>query len=193
MKISPNVACSVLSLIFAGACALQPVHAEVYTWTDASGRVNVSNLPPPAGVRVTSVIRESPEAVARVEAAREAARQAEVQALSDRVQQLEREVDVARRTPPMPPYPVAAPPAAVQNTFVMVQPPVQDRFDAPPPVPTGCGYGGLDCGYWWGPGVYPASILVLSAPNVHRMRPGHGTHRVVDKPPRQPRRPSPRG
>jgi hypothetical protein len=42
-----------LSLIGCGL-ALRLAHAEIYTWVDPSGTVNVSNLAPPEGVRVTT-------------------------------------------------------------------------------------------------------------------------------------------
>ena len=35
--------------------------ADIYTWTDAGGRVNISNLAPPEGARVTSVLHETPK------------------------------------------------------------------------------------------------------------------------------------
>ena len=38
--------------ILAAACALPRAHADIYTWTDESGRVNISNLAPPEGARV---------------------------------------------------------------------------------------------------------------------------------------------
>ena len=79
--------------------------AEIYTWVDPTGVVNLSNLAPPDGVRVTRVTHEAaPRVPSASDVAREAARQAElqaladrakdleVQALSDRVRQLEREV-----------------------------------------------------------------------------------------------------
>src|ERR1700692_3777393 len=82
-----------LPAVLAGAFGLQPAHADVYTWVDASGGVNVSNLPPPEGVRITSVIPGSaPKTTARDDDAREAARDAEVQALTKRVRQLEDEL-----------------------------------------------------------------------------------------------------
>ena len=37
-------------------------HADIFTWVDSSGQVNVSNLDPPAGVVVTNVIRDTPKA-----------------------------------------------------------------------------------------------------------------------------------
>lgn len=80
---------------------LQPAHADIYTWVDASGSVNVSNLAPPENVRVTSVIRAiAPKTTIRDDDARDAARDAEVKALTERVRQLEDEVALARRKVP---------------------------------------------------------------------------------------------
>ena len=42
-----------------GAFALPLAHADIYTWTDETGRVNLSNLTPPEGVKVTRVVQES--------------------------------------------------------------------------------------------------------------------------------------
>ena len=56
---------TLLPLVLALSYGLEAAQAAIYTWTDASGRVNVSNLAPPEGTRVTSVVPESP-AVARV-------------------------------------------------------------------------------------------------------------------------------
>ena len=78
-----------LPALLAGTFGLEPAHADLYTWVDASGGVNVSNLAPPEGVRITNVIPASPTAT---HDAREAVRDAEVQALAKRVRQLEDEV-----------------------------------------------------------------------------------------------------
>jgi len=86
-----------LPVVLAGTFWLQPAHADVYTWVDASGGVNVSNLAPPEGVRITNVIVASaPKATTRDDSARETARDAEVQALTKRVRQLEDEVEPQR-------------------------------------------------------------------------------------------------
>src|SRR5437868_15025702 len=78
--------------------------ADVYTWVDASGKVNVSNLAPPEGVRVTRITHEDPpKASPRSENSRDAARDDDVQALSNRVRQLERDLEVARNYVPPPP------------------------------------------------------------------------------------------
>ena len=81
-----------LPAVLAGTFGLQPAHADLYTWVDATGGVNVSNLAPPAGVRVTNVIPAGPPKTTTRDDAREAVRDAEVQALTKRVRQLEDEV-----------------------------------------------------------------------------------------------------
>ena len=69
-----------LAALAAAALAHVPARASIYTWIDAKGLVNVSNLPPPDDVRV---IRHTPEPPR--DPAREAARQAELQALQGQV------------------------------------------------------------------------------------------------------------
>jgi Spy/CpxP family protein refolding chaperone len=78
-----------LPAVLACTLGLQPAYADLYTWVNASGGVNVSNLAPPEGVRIINVIPASPTAT---HDAREAARDAEVQALTKRVRQLEEAV-----------------------------------------------------------------------------------------------------
>jgi uncharacterized protein DUF4124 len=82
-----------LPAVLAGTFGLQPAHADIYTWVDASGGVNVSNLAPPDGVRITNVIVASPPKTTTHDDDREAARDAEVQALTKRVRQLEGDVE----------------------------------------------------------------------------------------------------
>ena len=38
-----------LPAVLAWTLALQPAHADIYTWVDASGTINMSNLQPPSG------------------------------------------------------------------------------------------------------------------------------------------------
>lgn len=153
------------------ACVLlvQTAHADIYTWVDARGVVNVSNLGPPEGARVTSVTHETPQAVAsRNDAAREAARQAEVQALADRVRQLETEVQIARR-------PVVAAPAPV--TYVPVPTPIIMPLEPEPAPPArGCDPSWFGC-WAWGSGWFP-SVIVVPSGNIHshHFEPGHRTH-----------------
>jgi len=95
-----------LPALLALACGLPVAHADIYTWTDASGRVNVSNLKPPDGVKVTRVVHESAPKAApvtpRQEVARDTLRDAEVQVLAERVRQLQYEVELAKRPAPQP-------------------------------------------------------------------------------------------
>ena len=66
-----------LPAILAATFGLQLAHADIYTWVDASGSINVSNLAPPDGVRAASVMHESAPATATSDdAARDAARRA---------------------------------------------------------------------------------------------------------------------
>jgi hypothetical protein len=137
-------------------------HAEIYTWVDPAGVVNLSNLAPPEGVRVTRVTHEAaPRVQSASEVAREAARQAElqaladrakeleVQALSDRVRQLEREVEIGRIQASAMAYPVMPPPPAVQYAP-----------EPAPPAYTNCDPTWSGCGLGWGPGIYPGVVVV---------------------------------
>ena len=175
--------------LLAGAIALPPAHADVYTWVDQSGSINVSNLAPPGGARVTTVIHASAEATAvRDAAARETARQAETQALAERVRQLEDEVQrasreqqaqVEYRLAPMLPvitYVVAPAPPAIQYS----------AYPAPPPSYV-CDPASIDCGLWGIPGIYPTSIIVLQAPHSWRPQPFRdGRHFAAHRSPVHP-------
>jgi hypothetical protein len=142
--------------IAAGALAASAVaQADVYTWVDAAGRLTVSNLAPPDGVRVTAVERESPEAKARAAAAREAARRAEIDALQQRVAELER----------AQPAPVAPPPAWVPPPAAVVIPPApQFNFIIAPSVaPPEPAYASYPCAWVGCPlafGDFPAVVVV---------------------------------
>ena len=78
-----------LPAVLAGIFWLPPAYADLYTWVDASGGVNVSNLAPPEGVRITNVIVAGAPKTTTRDDARVAARDAEVQVLTKRVRQLE--------------------------------------------------------------------------------------------------------
>jgi len=144
----------------------QLARADIYTWADASGAINVSNLSPPEGVRVISVARATPEATAaRETAAREAAQRAETQALEERVRQLESEAE-ARRQPPTVVY-QAPPPMPYWNERAPA--PVQYAVSMAPPAYTqGCDPGWISCGPGWFPGFYPASVVFVRAPGFRR-------------------------
>jgi len=151
-----------------------PAHADVYTWTDASGRLNVSNVAPPEGVHVSRVVHEDPPKVTPSAAA---ARAAEVRALTDRVAELQDEVERARAPAAPPPVPyrvVAAPPPPVQVAVNVMAPPAQ--YSAPPaPAAPDCDPLVFGCP----PFVYPVGVVVLRTPGLHRfhrfqhLRAGH--------------------
>jgi hypothetical protein len=149
-------------LAFIGAVSL--AHADIYRWTDASGRVNVSNLPPPEDVRVTSVTKETPQDVqARYEALHQQARQAEFQAMSERIQQLENQAAQP---------PVVVPQVQIVPVPVTIQAPVQYSYpvEVAQPAAGGCDPSWAGCGGFWNPGYYPSVIVVNNGP--FRRRPG---------------------
>ncbi|MEP6656746.1 MAG: DUF4124 domain-containing protein [Betaproteobacteria bacterium] len=163
---------SALPSMFACAFAPQLAHADVYTWVDASGAVNVSNLAPPEGVRVTHVAHESaPRSAAYANAARDAAQQAELQVLSERVRQLESEVQLAARQVP--------PPIPIQYAMIPAPPVVQYVVEpAAAPVSAGCDSGWTGCGPWWNSGFFPAGSVVVLVPNFRRSPAFRGGHHV---------------
>jgi hypothetical protein len=172
-----------LLVVLAGTAAVQLAHADIYTWVDGSGTINVSNLPPPEGVSVTKVTHESPSAP-RDEVARAAAHQAEVQALEDRVGQLENEVQFARlqAAPPADYRAIPAPP--VIQYIVEPAPPVMQYAPNPaPPQYAGCDPTWTDCGSWWVPGFYAASVVFLRPANFRHFRPGSGGHHFMAQQP----------
>jgi len=165
-------------LVAAVGCAMgiAAARADIYTWTDMNGRVNISNLAPPEGARVTSVLHETPRP-ARPQQPPEALPQPDVLALSNRVQQLEWELDAARRQPPPAMVYAAAPP----QPQYPVQPVPQYSYPEPAPTPSygyGCDPSWFGCGLAWSPWGYPASVVVLASPGFRRSG-FHGMHRPV--------------
>jgi hypothetical protein len=170
-----------LPAVLASVVCLQPAQADIYTWVDASGTINVSNLAPPDGARVTSVIHASAAALpAGDQAARDAARDAQLRTLAERVVQLENEVASAQR-PVAPPvvYPSLPPPPMVQYITDVQAPSVQYAVNAAPPAGNGCDSTWMDCGNNWVPVFYPASIVVLRPPFFPRTRPSPGGRHVA--------------
>jgi hypothetical protein len=158
--------------------------ADVYTWTDAAGRVNVSNLPPPREAQHVQVVKPDATAKARIEAAqaasreaarkaevaaREAAHDAQVQALQARVAELERSAALARSAPP----PTLAAVAPAPRVVVSVPAPL-DNDVAPLPA-WNCAWVG--CGW-------PVVVAAIPSVGVHRFRPGRHGHRA--RPPHTP-------
>jgi hypothetical protein len=171
-----------VAAILASALGVPLAHADVYTWTDASGRVNVSNIAPPEGVRVSRVVHEDPK-VRPAPPPRDAAREAEMQALTDRVTELQDEVDRAQRQPPAPvvAYRAVAPAPPVQVVVNVVPPPPATDYAAWPPYPPGCDPTMFGCPVFG----YPVGAVVLNAPRFHRFDRFdrlHGMHRVATAP-----------
>ena len=169
-----------LPLLLAFSYGLKPAQAAIYTWTDAAGRVNVSNVAPPEGTHVTSVVPERPPAAPGTSTADDAARRLEVQALADRVRQLEFEAQFVQPPPPVATY--QAPPVA---TYQM--PPVQ--YSEFPPAyadanDPGCNPAWAGCSNWWMPFGYPA-IVVVQSPFRHT-RPIKGGHNMPIQRPMRP-------
>jgi hypothetical protein len=170
-----------LPAALAGALCVQPAQADIYTWVDASGTINVSNLAPPDGVSVTHVVHAAAPAAPAVDPA---AHDAQVQALMQRVGELENAVESAQRqvAPPMP-YPII-PQAPLVQYIVNVAPPVSYDGGAPAPSPAaGCDPSWMDCGQGWVPAFYPifypTSLVVPRPPYFSRPRPIRGEHHVA--------------
>ncbi len=148
--------------------------ADIYTWTDAAGMVNVSNVAPPEGVKITKITQDSPPRPAPViDPAAEAARQAEVQALAARVRQLEYEAQLPmRQMPPPVDYAAVAPPFPMQPSYPM------QYVEAPPQAAANdCDPTWTQCGPWWGAPFFPATVIVVRAPGFRRPPPLHGGHK----------------
>jgi len=173
------------AVLFALVLGAPVARADIYTWTDANGRVNISNLDPPEGANVTSVVRETPKPQLPAPLATIPAPQQDVQALNDRLRQLELEVELARRQAASPTIIYAAAPAP--------QPPVQYSY-VPEPAPSygygyGYGYNGFGCdpswfgcgfGYGYAPYWYPASVIVMRTSGFHHKDHGRGRYPAVN-------------
>jgi Domain of unknown function (DUF4124) len=158
-----------LPMLVAGTLGLQPAHADIYTWADASGSVNVSNLAPPEGARVISVAHTSAADAARANAAREAAARAETLALEERVRQLEDEASARRQAPPQVIYRDIPTPPPLQYRIDPAPPPVQYTvYSSPPAYTAGCDPGWMDCGLGWFPNFYSTGVVFVRAPSFRR-------------------------
>ena len=163
-----------LPIALAATFGLRAAHADIYTWVDSSGGLNISNLTPPDDAKVLKVVHTDDAA----------ARKTEAQALADRVRQLEDQVAMATSQPPpmnyTPPPAVYAPPSppVVQYIFEAAPPTPQYIVDQSPP-PYSYPYSSCDpswygCSFGWGPGFYPSSVIVVSAPPFRPFKPGFG-------------------
>ncbi|MEO8741407.1 MAG: DUF4124 domain-containing protein [Casimicrobiaceae bacterium] len=151
-----------LALGLAAGCA----QADIYTWVDATGMVNMSNVAPPDGVHVTKVTHDSPPPIVPLrDVAADAAQQAQVQALAARVMQLEYEAEFSRRQ-------VASVATYVPPAAPMYIPQYVDNDQQP--SNNGCDPSWNQCGGWWGPGFVPTTVFVVNSPRFRRSPPFHG-------------------
>jgi hypothetical protein len=184
MMLRPILRAALLAVI-AGVSVPQLARADIYTWADASGAINVGNLTPPEGVRVISVAHASPEAAAaRENAAREVARRAETQALEERVRQLESEAAARHQAPTQVVYPTIPAPPPMQYWSEPAPAPVQYVVSAAPPTYTqGCDPSWLSCGLGWWPGFYPTSVVFVRTANFRRFPATHIPHHFAVRQP----------
>ena len=131
-----------LPVALACALGLPCASADVYAWIEASGTLVLSDVAAPPGARVIDVVADRAPAVSTRPSAPptyDAARQGEIEFLSERVRLLEREVELAGRQPA---------PAATYGTV-----PAQGMNGWCDPAWSYCGLG-------WGPAIYPGVIVV---------------------------------
>ena len=178
MHMPKRLVTAILPWALACSWGLQPARADIYTWTDAKGTVNISNVAPPEGTHITKIVQESPpEVIEARAAAAAAAREAEVQMLAARVRQLEYEADIARRQPPMVMYaPAPTPPSVVQ--YVMNVAPPQPSYGPNGNYGSyGCDGSWGDCGSWNSGFYYPPSVFVVGVPAFRNRPPFQRGHR----------------
>jgi hypothetical protein len=170
---------AVLVALVASAGAMTAAHADVYNWVDRDGTVTVSNLAPPEGVRVTKVVHTS----AKEKAAVDAARAAQLQALSERVRDLEQQVQSARSLPPpdvgYPPMMAPPPMPYAMSGMPPVQQYVVVESQPSPPIgnPYGCDPTWASCwSSFYGPLIYPGVVVRHSGR--HHFHPPRGGGRA---------------
>jgi len=177
--------CIVSAVLALGLLAAGPARADIYTWTDANGSINISNIAPPEGTHVTKVVHDSPPRPQAAIDAAEAAHQAEVRALSDRVTQLEREADAVARMASRPAPAYYAPPPPVYAAAPPV-PPIQYSVYPPESTSQGCDWNWNDCGStWWTSPIYASPFFFIPTTGFRHPRPPAGHF-----PPRGPHGPN---
>jgi hypothetical protein len=136
-------------------------------------------------VRVTNVVHmNAPKTAAPDDTAREALRQAEVQALAERVRQLQDDVAAARRDAArQAEYRAVQAAPAVAYGGDWLPPPVQYANVERPPVGPGCDPSWNGCGLWWGSGWYAPGVVFVRAPAFRRPHPVNGGRHFPPQPP----------
>jgi uncharacterized protein DUF4124 len=162
-----------------------PAFADIFTWTDASGRFNVSNVAPPKDVHAQRIVQKETRPMS--DAARAAAQASEMRALQDRVAELETEVDRANRratamasAPAAPPVVVVAPQAPAYAPPPATYAPSSDlgyNYDyGCDPLTFGCPAFGYPV---FG---YPVNVVVLNGKRFHRFDGFRGDRRFHQVP-----------
>ncbi len=151
--LSPVVFCSL---------GLQDAHADVYAWEDKAGHLTFSDVPPPPGARVLETVSENQTkdgGPAPSASPRGTAQESEVRNLSERVRQIEQQVDLAST------------PATSVKQYESVP---------PPPLDVRCNGKWADC--WWsrnqpfyGPSLYGPAFGAVIVPS-HGFRDFHRFH-----------------
>jgi hypothetical protein len=180
MMTSPHIRPITAALGIVAALAWTSACADIYTWTDSAGKLNLSNRPPPDDAHIMSVYREDPAVHASAEAARAATRTEEMTALNERVTQLERDLDAASQRPPPAPvvYTLPAPPPVPYPSVVL-----QTIVAPSTPAYSDCANPWGNCAYAGDFGFYPGGIVVVSAPASHRFDAMHRGPRAHAPPP----------
>jgi hypothetical protein len=156
-------------VLMAGVFGSPVAQAEIYTWIDASGVTNLSNLQPPDGVKVTKVQAAlPPEIAAREDAARETARKAEADAAAARIRDLE---NLLAHSPP-PDYRAPAAQPVIQYIVEPQPAPMQLTVETGAPAygayDYGCNPSWAGCALSWWP------VVVVGAPVFRPSHPIHG-------------------
>jgi hypothetical protein len=161
----------------AAALAAPVAHADIFTWTDATGRLNISNVAPPKDTHARRIVQEDPPKPAVP------APSAEVAALKERVAELESEVDRAKQaSAPPPPTPIVVAPQVVvapqpASPVAYAPPAAYAPLDVAPcdPLMFGCPAFGL-----------PVNVVVVRTPRFHRFHRGHDLVRRASVVPARP-------
>ena len=111
----PRIFTAILPLTIALSALPGSVIADIYTWIDSSGVKTYSDSPPPKGVSLLKVLRETPAkppTAAEIAAKHDAEQQAQIQSLTNRIRTLEQEPQLVSRPAMLPPSQYSAPPVA---------------------------------------------------------------------------------
>ena len=143
---------AVLPPILICTFGVRTAEADIYRWIGADGVVTYSDESPPKGIQAEVVVTEraAPRSTQSDAAAASARRDAELQALSERIRELERAAIARSQVPAGMPYQEAPYPPA-----------------SPPDSGYSCDPARLDCPPWYA----PTGIVVVTPPAFGRFVP----------------------